>query len=104
VECLHASLQWWQPAAGTTQSFTSNTLLAAYRPCCYARVSAAAVVQYMLLGSNQQPVSLVLDTGSASLYTDGFQVSASSTAVSTGINPIFGYGSGAVEGKAASGS
>jgi hypothetical protein len=53
----------------------------------------------MLLGSNQQPVSLVLDTGSASLFTDGFQVSASTTACSTGINPIFGYGSGAVEGE-----
>jgi hypothetical protein len=60
--------------------------------------------QYLMdmgIGSNDQRVSLVFDTGSGSLYTDGYNASASATAQATDIHPLFGYGSGAVEGEAA---
>lgn len=64
----------------------------------------AAAHQYelgMKFGSNLQPVSLVFDTGSGTLYTNRFQTSTSVTAVNEGITPVLGYGSGNVEGEEA---
>jgi hypothetical protein len=52
------------------------------------------------LGSNSDLVALVLDTGSGSLYTDGYNPATSETSKNMNIHPIFGYGSGAVEGEA----
>lgn len=57
--------------------------------------------RYMMtiaFGSQQQQASLVLDTGSGSLYTNGFNTSASS-ATSTNIQPVFGYGSSTIRGS-----
>jgi hypothetical protein len=46
----------------------------------------------MLFGSDQQPVDIVVDTGSAALHTCGFDPGASDTAVDSNKQGILSYG------------
>jgi hypothetical protein len=69
--------------------------------CCAAVLLLLQYIMTMELGSNNEPVAVVFDTGSGSLYTDGYNPATSETSQATDIHPVFGYGSGAVEGEPA---
>lgn len=80
------------------QAWTSAVVY--IRVACRCCMAPSLHLQYMMtmsLGSQQQQASLVLDTGSGSLYTDGFNTTAGGAA-DTYIQPAFGYGSGTVRG------